>query len=417
MTAEPADLPLPAGAGAGQRFRRKVLYIPGFDPFPPRRYRELYRRESAAQAEVSGFDISLSASPRRDGGYGWAVVAAFGDRLSATGFEVLGWSDLVRASMERGIPATYLQLLRTAWTYLSTGTLRRLARLGKGPVIAALYPAAMLVLQAVAAVLAALVAALAASAVFGRAAGALTGIGVAVVLLVFFRRIDRRLHAYYLMHDFAFSAGQGGQYPATLDRQIDLFADRIARELSEGHDEVLVVGHSSGACVAVSALARVMRRRGLPDDGRPALGLLTLGQAIPMISFLPGAAALRADLHDVSATDRIFWLDVTAPGDGCCFALCDPVAVTGVSPRQKRGPLVISAAFSQTLSPERWRRLRRRYFRLHFQYLCAFDRPGDYDYFRITAGPMTLAERFAERKGSASRIETPHSAYTDMVRR
>lgn len=88
-----------------------------------------------------------------------------------------------------------------------------------------------------------------------------------------------------------------------------------------------------------------------------------------------------------------------------------------MSPRQKRGPLVISAAFSQTLSPERWRRLRRRYFRLHFQYLCAFDRPGDYDYFRITAGPMTLAERFAERKGSASRIETPHSAYTDMVRR
>ena len=38
-------------------FRRKVLYIPGFDPFPPRRYRELFRRESAMQADISGYRI------------------------------------------------------------------------------------------------------------------------------------------------------------------------------------------------------------------------------------------------------------------------------------------------------------------------------------------------------------------------
>ncbi len=88
------------------------------------------------------------------------------------------------------------------------------------------------------------------------------------------------------------------------------------------------------------------------------------------------------------------WVDVTAPGDGCAFALCDPVAVTGVAPAAKRWPLVISAAFTQTLSPARWAELRWRFFRLHFQYLCAFDRPGDYDYFQITAGPLTLADRY-----------------------
>jgi hypothetical protein len=41
--------------------------------------------------------------------------------------------------------------------------------------------------------------------------------------------------------------------------------------------------------------------------------------------------------------------------------------------------------------------LKRQYFRLHFQYMCAFDRPGSYDYFRITAGPQTLADRYAGR--------------------
>ncbi len=106
---------------------------------------------------------------------------------------------------------------------------------------------------------------------------------------------------------------------------------------------------------------------------------------------------------------------MSAPGDGCSFALCDPVAVSGVAPEGQLWPLILSAAFTQTLSPETWAALKRRYFRLHFQYLCAFDRPGDYDYFRITAGPLTLAERFRGRKPSSSRITTALSPFRDVA--
>ena len=89
----------------------------------------------------------------------------------------------------------------------------------------------------------------------------------------------------------------------------------------------------------------------------------------------------------------------------------DPVSVTGVAPKDKLWPLVISAAFSQSLSPEKLQALHRRYFRLHFQYLCAFDRPKDYDYFQITAGPLTLGQRFQGRAPSKSRIEAPLSGW------
>ena len=176
-----------------------------------------------------------------------------------------------------------------------------------------------------------------------------------------------------------------------------------------------VVVRSILAQLAVSCLARALRWGELPGTG-PALSLMTLGQAIPMLSFLPAADALRADLHDISCHPRVTWLDVSAPGDGCSFALCDPVAVSGATPRSgKHGPLVLSAAFSRTLSPARWRHLKRRFFRTHFQYLCAFDRPGAYDYFRITAGPQTLAARFAGQRPSPSRIETPLSGYTSRA--
>jgi hypothetical protein len=157
-------------------------------------------------------------------------------------------------------------------------------------------------------------------------------------------------------------------------------------------------------------LADLIREGRVPGDG-PALSLLSLGQVIPMVSFLPRAWRLRADLAFLSTREELFWLDVTAPGDGCTFALCDPVAVSGVAPGGKRWPLVISAAFSQTLAPERWRALRWRFFRLHFQYLCAFDRPNDYDYFAITAGPGTLAARFAGRAPSPARIARAVSRY------
>ena len=177
-------------------------------------------------------------------------------------------------------------------------------------------------------------------------------------------------------------------------------------------DEVLVVGHSSGAHLAVSILSDLIRQ-GLPKDG-PALSLLTLGQVVPMVSFLPKAQRLRADLAYLSARREVTWVDVTAPGDGCSFALCDPVSVTGVAPPDKIWPLVISAAFTQTLSPERWKALRWRFFRLHFQYLCAFDRPGDYDYFLITAGPLTLGDRYRHRKPSRSRIEAPLSPWRSI---
>ena len=66
------------------------------------------------------------------------------------------------------------------------------------------------------------------------------------------------------------------------------------------------------------------------------------------------------------------------------------------------------------LSASRIQLSRWRFFRLHFQYLCAFDRPGDYDYFQITAGPMTLAARYAGREPSKSRIESPLSGYTSL---
>nr|WP_111300681.1 hypothetical protein [Paracoccus saliphilus] len=390
-------------------FRRRVLYLPGFDPIPPRRYRELYRREGAEQARLSGYRLALRPGGAHRRRFAWSADSTIDGRKAEAQVEVLVWSDLVQASMRQGIAGTYLQLVRTAWTYAATGALWRLARLRRGPVIAALYPIAVLLAQLVLALLASGLAAWAVAALGSAWLGLPVGLMAAAAVLWLGRRLDHKLFAYYLMHDYAFTAAHQGAYPPALEERLAQFRQRLAQTLDEDLDEVLVVGHSSGAYLAVSLLADLLRAHPPRQDG-PVLALMTLGHVVPMAAFLPGAARLRADLAFLSQAPDIFWLDVTAPGDACCFALCDPVAVCGEAGPQQRWPLVISAAYTHTLSPERQKAIRHRWFRLHFQYLCAFDRPGDYDYFAITAGPLTLAERFAGRKPSPGRITRPVGA-------
>jgi len=402
--------------------KRQVFYIPGYDPIHPRRYRELYRKEGAEQARVCGYGLALSPAP---GGarFGWHVDAQMYGADISSDFEVLVWSDIVKDSMDQGILATYLQLLRTAWTYIASGALFRLMRLRKGPVIAALYPVGFLLVQLALAVLLGhltgkvliwLSSAVIASDALENLVYYTTLLAVAWAALRWFKARDNKLFAYYLMHDYAYSAASNGANPPELEARMASFTDAIAEALMQKSDEVLVVGHSSGAHLGVSILADLIRQGRVPADG-PALSFLSLGQVVPMVSFLRDAHRLRADLQYLSTRDELTWVDVTAPGDGCAFALCDPVGVSGVAPEGQRWPLVLSCAFTQTLSPERWKALRWRFFRLHFQYLCAFDRPGDYDYFQITAGPQTLGARYMGRAPSPSRITRATSRFTSVA--
>lgn len=416
--------------------RRRVFYIPGYDPYPPRRYRELYRTESRKQAVISGYRIEQK-SDRSD--TGWQVRAEMEGEKIQSRVDVLVWNDLVQKSMATGIAGTYAALFKTAWIYISTGTLRRLSWLAKGPVLAALYPVALLLGQLLLAWIAgSWLGGLAAWLVTGGATGLVGLFGitpnlqtfgwsllngavfwaiclpVALVVLRWFKSQDDKTYAYYLMHDYAYTASRRGAYPDEIEARLVEFRHRIDAAMREDVDEVLIVGHSSGAQLAVSLVADILRARRFEIDG-PALSLLTLGQVIPMVSFLPEAQRLRRDLRLLSTSDAITWLDVSAPGDGCSFALSEPVAVSGVAPDTgQKWPIVISAAFSQTLKPETLKKLKHRYFRLHFQYLCAFDQPGDYDYFKITAGPKTLGQRFEGRRSSQNRIDVPASRFTSI---
>ena len=202
--------------------RRHVFYIPGYDPIHPRRYRELYRKEGAAQAAISGYDITLSPQ-QVPGRFGWQVEATIDGISTVTNFETLIWSDIVRGSMDHGIASSYGQMLRTAWIYISTGVLFRMMRLRKGPVIAALYPVGFMLLQLFLAVVLGSVIVWAGKAALipylglaGHLIALAAGGASAYGLLVWIKRHDNRFYIYYLMHNYAYSAQHHGANPPEL---------------------------------------------------------------------------------------------------------------------------------------------------------------------------------------------------------
>ena len=211
-----------------------------------------------------------------------------------------------------------------------------------------------------------------------------------------------------------------GKLPA-LEQRLDQFADHLLAvcgaesEPAAGTappDEVLVVGHSSGAMLAMSVVARALARRPELADASSRLSLLTLGHCTPVLSYQPPAHTFRQEQSLLRRFVTLAWLDVTAPPDACCFALVDPTHTLPASPEPwpspshatvdavpALGPKRLSAGFARMFEAPRYRAIRRDKYRCHFQYLMATDLPVAYDYFAITAGPQRLLSRFATQPG------------------
>lgn len=384
--------------GALQRItNRHIYYFSGFDPRGARYYHRLYREEAAKQAALTGTRIEVG--PRLRAGElskVWTVRSAGPDGVTETVYEFMRWDDIVRRHWTRNEARLAVELVRTAWAYVASGTLWRILKTAWPPFVTGLYP----VLYFLALVTAAVFAALGLGGWLGRQYGIVAGgagaAAAAVSVLYLGRLVEKRLRCYWLLRIYAFTVRQAGGLPE-LEARIDRFAEYMARQIAGSQaDEILVVGHSVGTTIACSTLARALAR--MPKVDR-RIALVTLGQCIPMLSLLPQAQKFREDLARLGSHPEVEWIDFTAPTDGACFALTDPLQASGIpGVRDIPRPKLLSPRFMTLFDAKTYARIRRNWFRNHFQYLMAGDKVGDYDYFAITAGPVPLAERYAAHR-------------------
>ncbi|MDD2867072.1 hypothetical protein [Neomegalonema sp.] len=389
--------------------RRRVFYMPGFDPHPDRRYHRLFREEGARQARISGYRLEVGRAVQGDHRADWSAVYADDSGAKVeTDLRVWSWRDLVSARMKQPLWRRALRGYGAYGRLIFSGDVFRLGRLAWTPMIPMLYPLAavtfyfLLSLGAGAAVLALMVQALGSVGwILGLASGALAARAVFRLL----RRRDGRIFAFYLFDAYALMQDHASGAAPELEARLDGFVEDLAAASKSGvYDEILVIGHSLGAAFAAEICGRAFARD--PDlAARGArIGVLTLGQILSAFSAVGGGrgAEVRRASRSLAARPDAVWVDVTSQADGACFALVDPLAGDEAPPSAERraGPKLVSGRFRETMGEAEYARLRRKWNRLHFQYLHAFERPGVFEYFAICAGPLSLATRFAGLRSS-----------------
>ena len=377
--------------------RRHVIYVGGYEPRGARGYYKLFQRECDRFQRV--WPVSLTVQPgefesedfarwRLDvRAHSWQVSTTY-DFLRLEGFirsdlaepmlrhipRALGWmiGDLAsgaqwrifHASWRFGLHLLFVQLVLLAWLELAVAMGVTVAyavtdRLG-----------------------------------FSAAAGAITCLFVVLVSFRALQPIANRWGAIQIPSCWMILRRFARGRATWIDDVIDIGARRlIAAAQANAADELVVVGHSAGGVIALAMVARALEFD--PDLGRrgPRLVLLTLGSVMPAVALHPAAQRLRDIITRLAVEPTLAWIDCQSRKDVMTFLNFDPVDGVGIHVGARRcNPLTWQVRFKDMLSPTDYRRLRWKFFRVHFQYIMASDRPSPYDYVLLVGGPVAIAE-------------------------
>src|SRR5687767_688335 len=364
--------------------RRRVLYISGFDPRGAAHYHRFLRDEAAKHAAMTGEPIDIGSrqtmSPLVQA---WTVSAGSAADRVETEYEFLRWDDIIRKYWPRGTLRMWATCVYASATYLRAGVTAAAFRtsypIGITMTIPGSFVLAQLMLMAVAGGL--FLGLMPALTGLPRWSGIIPAAAAIVAILIAGRRIEKTFQVFWSGRIEAFTIIDARGQVEDIGARRDAFADRLLAAVEAGQDdEILLVGHSLGTPLAVSTLALALQRN--PDLGRsgPAVSVLTLGPTTPMLSLMPEAEWFRRHLRiaGAAAAAGVSWTEFSAPPDGACFALIDPVVLANPGYVRPDGsppcPRIFNARFMELMDPATYAEVKRDWTRMHFQYLMAGDR-------------------------------------------
>jgi hypothetical protein len=381
---------------AGPVRRRHVVYIAGYEPRGARGYYKLFERECDRFQRVWPVALTLRPGDFDTGDFArWRIDAQASNWQVSTAYDFLRLDKFIQSDLAEPLVRQIPRSLGWIVDDLVSGAQLRIFRASWR------FGLHLLVVQL------ALLAWLSVAAAIGGMAGYLTDglglsarVGIAAALLatlasfLALRPVASRWGAIQIPSCWVvlrrFARGQA----TWLDQAIDIGARHVvAAAKASDADELVVVGHSAGCVIAAAVMARAYELD--PDLGHrgPRLVLLTLGSVVPAAALHPAARRMREIVRRLAVEPTLSWIDCQSRKDVMTFMNFDPVEGVGIQVGGCRhNPLTWRVPFKKMLSPEDYRRLRWKFFRVHFQYIMAGDRPCAYDYILLVGGPVAIAE-------------------------
>jgi pimeloyl-ACP methyl ester carboxylesterase len=231
------------------------------------------------------------------------------------------------------------------------------------------------------------------SSTFGQPLAIAGGLAVTAAALFALKPLANRWYVGQITSCWATLRRFGRAQPTWLDDTIETGAHHlVAAAAANDTDELVLVGHSTGSVIAAAIMARALALD--PNLGRRGarLVLLTLGAVMPAVALHPAANRMRNIIKRLAGEPTVAWIECQSRKDVMNFEGFDPVDGVGVQVEKRHNPLLWSVRFKEMVSSAYYRRLRWNFFRMHFQYINAGDRPTAHDYMLLIAGPVALVD-------------------------
>jgi hypothetical protein len=377
---------------------RHVYYLAGYDAARAGTHYRRFAQQLEIFKRTWNVDVTLSDMERCDtrSSVSWATSARAPGWHVDTVHEVLLWDDIVRDDLARPLARRLVEAARAYFDFVATGTVLRFAMANWRYAVFFLYPLIGFALFAGCAwIFARLLSdALSPSGLNPALVGSLSGLILFVVLM---RLIGARLRLMLLLDLWSFAEDYVYRRRPGLEARLDRFAKLIVDHARDAAvDEIVIVGHSLGAMLAIDVLDRALGSD--PDFARerPPICLLTVGATIPKFTLHKRADRARNAVARVAAEPAIDWTEIHSRDDVISFYKFDPVSLQRLASNRLNGkPVVRCVQIHDMLQPATFWRNRLDLLRFHYQCVMANDKPAAYDYFLAVCGPVPF-ERWTE---------------------
>jgi hypothetical protein len=379
--------------------KRLVFHVGGYDPITPhagaqRRFvREIARFQLtwSVKAYVGGLHDGADQTK-------WSVTTTGPNWQVETDYHLVRWDDVIETFSRRTIYWRILLGIIAFLDFVVSGALRGYLRTNWHYAVFFLYPFVMfgaLILVTF------LIGVLALKTSGSIPVGIVVGVFLLAALLV---GPWRWLHLDALFDDWSFSREYVRKGNWILEQRLDrLAAEIVAAANDSDADELLVIGHSLGAVLAVDLLDRTLTLDPAFGTRRIPVTFLTIGSSLLKIGVHHGATRLRAAVARVALSPGIFWGDYQARVDIMNFYNTNPMAEMALPTED--GPVVRLVEFGRMLEHAIYRRIRLKFYRLHCQFISGNDRRASYDYFMLVCGPLSAKSQTLAADGAVSVIE------------
>ncbi|MDY3114291.1 MAG: hypothetical protein SOW25_08230 [Helicobacter sp.] len=360
---------------------REVFYIAGFDPRSPKYYYSIFKHNATKTSKIDSNSLFVSKLENNSFDISY--------KNCNIKYNFLDWSDITKAHFHKTFLSVFYSLVLFLKYYFFSKVHYKIIKHSRTQLIAGYYPLFFITLSY--------------SLVFGILTIlyncfswnlylflAVFSIAFLISTKIIFS-IGNRVGIFWLLSIYIFCCKYAkGDISGMSERNME-FALKIVDSLRKNSkDEILLVSHSVGTILAISVAALVVKICKEQNISMDKLKLVTLGSCVPLTSLQKCALNFKQDLTILSKTNLI-WLDFTSKIDGACFFMFDFVKIADIKAKFK--PRYISVGFYRLYTKESYKKIRYKWYQVHFLYLKATEIDAGYDYFYLICDSKKLENK------------------------